>query len=54
MSLELESAYNSFLENKIPILWKKYSYFSNKPLSGWITDLSKRLEFFKKWLVNHN
>ena len=32
MSLELESVYYCFLENRIPGLWKSVSYLSIKPL----------------------
>ena len=51
MSLELESVYNSFLENKIPTLWRNISYLSIKPLGQWLVDFGKRLEFFKNWSI---
>ena len=41
--------YGSLLKNEVPILWK--SYPSLKPLSSWVENLVKRIEFIRTWLV---
>lgn len=35
--------------NKVPSIWLKRSYSTMKPLSSYIVDLSKRIEFFQGW-----
>jgi len=35
---------------QVPKYWKFHSYPSLKPLAGYITDLAKRLAYFKKWI----
>lgn len=46
MSADLDEAYYSLLNNKVPKLWEKVSYLSLKPLSSWTTDLAERVAFF--------
>lgn len=50
MSMELEMMFNSFMNNKVPVLWEKVAYPSLKPLSSWVTDLVLRVEFISQWL----
>lgn len=35
--------------NKVPKIWYKQSYLTMKPLSSYIDDLLKRIEFFQAW-----
>ena len=34
----------------VPEYWKKHSYPNLMPLGGYITDLAKRLNYFRKWI----
>jgi dynein heavy chain, axonemal len=34
----------------VPKYWKVHAYPSLKPLAGFITDLVRRLAYFKKWI----
>lgn len=36
-------------QNKIPAIWHKQSYLTMKPLSSYVDDLLKRIEFFQAW-----
>lgn len=35
--------------NKVPSIWIQRSYLTMKPLSSYIDDLSKRIDFFQAW-----
>lgn len=50
MSADLESMASKFLDNKVPLAWEKAGYPSLKPLSSWVMDLIKRVEFVSDWL----
>ena len=50
MSTQLEELLKSILAGKIPELWMAKSYPTLKPLGAFISDLSARLNFFKKWV----
>jgi len=50
MSSELEQIYKGMLTNQLPLVIKKASYPSLKSLSSYITNLTKRVNFFKTWL----
>ena len=50
ISPELEKMMVQFSENRVPDQWSG-SYFSTKPLSSWKEDLSKRYDFFQKWVT---
>ncbi len=52
MSMELEMMFNDFLNNKVPVMWVKVGYPSLKPLSSWVPDLIRRVEFISNWLYN--
>lgn len=54
MSLGLEQMAGRFLDNKVPKQWEDVGYPSLKPLSSWVTDLIKRVEFLSKWLYEGN
>ena len=36
-------------QNKVPAIWHKQSYLTMKPLSSYVDDLLKRIEFFQAW-----
>jgi dynein heavy chain len=50
MSSDLEMAFNSLFDNKVPEIWLKVSYPSLKPLGSYINDLIDRLQFMAKWV----
>ncbi|KAJ7549736.1 hypothetical protein O6H91_07G065700 [Diphasiastrum complanatum] len=50
MSSELESMFNNFLNNQVPSLWSSVAYPSLKPLSAWILDFHKRMDFMRTWI----
>ena len=50
MSADLEGVSSAMLNNQTPALWKKVSYPSLKPLSGYVAELLERLAFFQSWL----
>eukprot|EP00833_Pecoramyces_ruminatium_P003102 jgi/Orpsp1_1/1177134/evm.model.c7180000060314.1 len=50
MSQELESVFNSLLNNEVPHAWSTVAYLSLKPLGGWITDLHRRINFMAEWI----
>ncbi|MCO5564171.1 hypothetical protein L7F22_017828 [Adiantum nelumboides] len=52
LSAELEQLGKSLGQGKIPAMWAAKSYPSRKPLSRYVTDLIRRLEFFQDWLTN--
>lgn len=52
MTPELEGMIGAIKLNRIPALWMKKSYPSLKPLSGYIQDLFKRLNWLHHWCVH--
>ncbi|KAK0176317.1 hypothetical protein PV328_000464 [Microctonus aethiopoides] len=53
MSDELESVFNSLMNNQVPKLWHNVNvYPSLKSLGLWIRDLELRTDFIKTWLMN--
>ncbi|ORX87336.1 hypothetical protein BCR32DRAFT_215454 [Anaeromyces robustus] len=50
MSQELESVFNSLLNNEVPHAWSNVAYLSLKPLGGWVTDLHRRIRFMAEWI----
>ncbi|BBN19721.1 hypothetical protein Mp_8g13060 [Marchantia polymorpha subsp. ruderalis] len=54
MSAELEAMFNNFIANKVPELWNAVAYPSLKPLSSWILDHQKRMEFMRVWIHDGN
>lgn len=54
MSIDLETMYSNFTDNKVPIVWseKGVGYPSLKPLGSWIKDIILRFEFMSDWLYN--
>eukprot|EP00497_Spongosphaera_streptacantha_P002560 TRINITY_DN315_c0_g4_i1.p1 TRINITY_DN315_c0_g4~~TRINITY_DN315_c0_g4_i1.p1 ORF type:complete len:262 (-),score=54.56 TRINITY_DN315_c0_g4_i1:2-787(-) len=50
MSLELDKIFGSLLNNQVPTSWSAVAYPSLKPLSSWIEDLHKRIDFMRTWL----
>lgn len=49
MSRELDIIFQCLFEGTVPEMWK-YAYPSLMPLGAWTKDLSKRVNFFRKWL----
>lgn len=54
MSENLDEVYRSFLRLKVPGLWEGVSYLSLKPLSPWLTDLKRRVNFIQDWVLKGN
>uniref|UniRef100_A0A2H1VTU9 SFRICE_006427 n=1 Tax=Spodoptera frugiperda TaxID=7108 RepID=A0A2H1VTU9_SPOFR len=52
MSEEFEEVFTSFINNKVPNMWHKKGYNSLKTLGSWIHDLTLRVDFITKWLVD--
>jgi len=50
MSEVLEKASNSIFNNQVPAIWEKNGYPSLKPLSAWVVDLAKRMDFVLNWV----
>ncbi|EFC47930.1 hypothetical protein NAEGRDRAFT_78559 [Naegleria gruberi] len=51
MSAQLESIANSLYNNYVPDVWGK-AYPSIMPLSEWVLDFLRRLEFIRDWIDN--
>lgn len=49
MSEDLDKMYGALLKNRVPPNWVAVAYPSLKPLSAWIVDLVKRVEFMRSW-----
>ena len=49
MSLELETVFEDVVNERLPTLWSKVSYLSQRTLPGYLTDLSDRVAFFRDW-----
>jgi dynein heavy chain len=50
MSGELEQMADSLYDNMVPVLWENAGCQSTKPLSGWTSDLKKRVAFIASWV----
>ena len=50
MSSELDSMYQALMFQRVPDLWSKVGYLSQKPLGSWFKDLILRIEFMDKWI----
>lgn len=51
MSEAFEEVFNAFLNNRVPAMWHRKGYNSLKSLGSWIHDLTLRLDFIEKWLI---
>lgn len=51
MSSDLDNLYTSFIVNKLPPLWESVSFATLKTLGSWVTDLTFRVAFMRKWLI---
>lgn len=52
MSGELEEMLDSINQKKVPKIWLKVSYPSNKSLASYVFDLASRVRFFNHWIDN--
>jgi dynein heavy chain len=50
MSGELETMYNSLLNNQVPQVWESVGYPCLKPLASWLVDYHARIAFFRTWM----
>lgn len=50
MDADLEALANALMTGARPAMWMKRSYPSLKPLSGYVTDMMRRLKFFADWI----
>lgn len=50
MSIDLEDILLSIHNNRVPQLWHSKAYPSLLPLSEWLKDFLRRIDFFKKWI----
>lgn len=51
MSEAFEEVFTAFINNRVPNMWHKKGYNSLKSLGSWIHDLTLRINFMEKWLV---
>uniref|UniRef100_A0A2A4JMT0 Dynein heavy chain region D6 P-loop domain-containing protein n=1 Tax=Heliothis virescens TaxID=7102 RepID=A0A2A4JMT0_HELVI len=51
MSEAFEEVFTAFINNRVPNMWHKKGYNSLKTLGSWIHDLTLRVNFMEKWLV---
>jgi dynein heavy chain len=49
MSAELDSMYQSLLNNQVPALWSAKAYPTLKPLASFYQDMIQRIAFFRSW-----
>ena len=49
MSVELEAVGTALFMNIVPAVWAKLAYPSLMPLSSWVEDLVRRIQFIRKW-----
>ncbi|KAG8348375.1 dynein heavy chain [Trypanosoma vivax] len=49
MSAELEAVGACFYINAVPASWAAFAYPSLKPLSSWVDDLVRRVQFVQSW-----
>jgi len=52
MTEVLEKMGTAFMANQVPPNWTKVSFLSLKPMSTWMEDLTKRIDFFVDWIDN--
>ena len=51
MSADLDDMYSSFMNNKLPPIWEKVSFASLKTLASWVRDMTMRVAFMRKWVI---
>ncbi|CCW68744.1 unnamed protein product [Phytomonas sp. Hart1] len=49
ISAELEAVGTNFFLNSVPTAWAALAYPSLKPLSSWVDDLVRRIQFIRTW-----
>ncbi|XP_032594376.1 dynein axonemal heavy chain 6 [Drosophila grimshawi] len=52
MSEDLELIFRSLLASQVPAMWAKRSFLSTKPLSNYIVDFQRRIDFIQQWAEN--
>lgn len=51
MSEDLEAMSDAIFDNRVPPSWVKKGFLSMKPLSSWIEDCNKRIDFLMTWIT---
>ena len=51
MSADLDDMYSCFMNNKLPPIWEKVSFASLKTLASWVRDMTFRVAFMRKWVI---
>ncbi|XP_048373762.1 dynein axonemal heavy chain 2 [Sphaerodactylus townsendi] len=49
MSTDLEEIFNCIFDARVPPMWERQAYPSQKPLAAWTRDLGQRVEQFGRW-----
>lgn len=52
MSEDLEMMSDAIFDNRVPPVWVKKGFLSMKPLSSWIDDCNRRIDFLNNWIEN--
>lgn len=52
LSNELDEMATQMYNNQLPLIWKKRSYPSLKPLAAYVTDFVEKMGFYNSWIDN--
>ena len=47
---KLKNVIDQVYQNKIPLIWRRLSFDSVKPLGSYMRELGSRVDFFKEWV----
>ncbi len=48
---KIESIEEDLAMYEVPVVWRKISYPTQKPIMSWLKGLQKRMDFFERWGV---